>query len=243
MSSLKARPSITASLSSDRRASGAAGSLLTLAAVASLLVHTMLVALAIWQPKWRVQPVEPEIPAQIELQLGTGAERTGAPPPPAAPTPQPAPKPAPPSPPISKEAGYLPPPPPQTVPAPPAPRVAPEAVAGDAAEVHLGDGNAAPPAEVLNPLAHVEAAPDPANIAPEYPPDAARRREAGTVVVNLHINAAGRVESVELLQSSGSASLDRATIQTASRWHYRPAFHDGAAVPTTRRQIVNFVGE
>jgi protein TonB len=67
----------------------------------------------------------------------------------------------------------------------------------------------------------------------DYPPDAIRAEEQGTVSFRLFINAEGRVDRCEVTGSSGSASLDAATcrIMTA-RPRFEPA-RDEAGHPTT----------
>ncbi len=242
MLNLKARPSITAYWFSERpphaRRDRAARSWLKLAALISILVHAALLTLMFWQPSFHLMPSQPEVVAQIDLVVGDGAQQTGAPPPsasapanPATPAAQPS-KPAP-----QGEDGAQPPSPPLQASQQAAPQ---QAAAPAAPNVNLGDGAAAPPAEIVNPIAHVDAAADPANTAPLYPPDAAARGEEGLVVVTLNVDAKGHVTHAELAQSSGSASLDRAAIAAMMRWHFRPAFQDGAAVPSVFRQAVSF---
>ena len=51
----------------------------------------------------------------------------------------------------------------------------------------------------------------------------------------MRVRAAGRVESVEILRSSGHPRLDQAAIDALSRWTFEPARSDGAA--TTARVV------
>lgn len=65
---------------------------------------------------------------------------------------------------------------------------------------------------------------------PEYPWSARRRGVEGRVVLRLEVDAQGRPTSVELAQSSGDATLDRAAITTLWHWRLRPAMAGGMAV-------------
>lgn len=47
----------------------------------------------------------------------------------------------------------------------------------------------------------------------DYPPDARRNREEGTVGFVLHVSAEGRVTRCDVMQSSGSRALDLRTCQ------------------------------
>ncbi len=55
---------------------------------------------------------------------------------------------------------------------------------------------------------------------PEYPEDARRRSEEGTVTCRLTIDRDGRVVEVQVLASSGSAALDRAAVRALKRWRF-----------------------
>lgn len=78
------------------------------------------------------------------------------------------------------------------------------------------------------------------NPPPEYPPQAIAARQQGTVVLRLHISRDGRVERLELIESSGHASLDGAAATAVMRWRFDPARSAGLAVPATVRLPVRF---
>ena len=59
--------------------------------------------------------------------------------------------------------------------------------------------------------------------APDYPRDAFRRRESGTVLLRVHVGADGDPHDIDLISSSGSRSLDRAAIDAVRRWRFAPA--------------------
>ncbi len=64
----------------------------------------------------------------------------------------------------------------------------------------------------------------------EYPRDAWARRESGTTVLRIQITEEGIVDSVQVLTSSGHASLDSAAMANARKLRFRPAEHGGEPV-------------
>ncbi len=66
--------------------------------------------------------------------------------------------------------------------------------------------------------------------APRYPSDALRNGESGTVLVRIEVGADGEPTAVSVVARSGSRSLDRAAVQAAKRWGFRPAQQNGRAV-------------
>ncbi len=66
---------------------------------------------------------------------------------------------------------------------------------------------------------------------PRYPRTAQRRGESGTVLLRVYVTADGRVDRLEMLQSSQSRNLDRAASDAIRRWRFRPAMRAGQAVP------------
>lgn len=63
--------------------------------------------------------------------------------------------------------------------------------------------------------------------APRYPRDAQRRGQSGTVLLRVHVDRTGEPGSVDLVQSSGSRSLDRAAVDAVRRWRFDPAIRNG----------------
>lgn len=55
---------------------------------------------------------------------------------------------------------------------------------------------------------------------PEYPEEARRRNEEGSVTCRLAIDREGRVVEVVVVVSSGSAALDRAAVRALKRWRF-----------------------
>jgi TonB family protein len=68
------------------------------------------------------------------------------------------------------------------------------------------------------------------NREPAYPPDAARRREAGAVVLLVHVDPDGAVAGIDVVDSSGFFWLDQAARMAVGTWHFLPAVHEGQPV-------------
>ncbi len=68
------------------------------------------------------------------------------------------------------------------------------------------------------------------NQKPKYPRVARQRGYEGTVELAVYVLANGKVGDVELVESSGSSSLDRAAIRAVERWRFAPATRNGRAV-------------
>lgn len=68
-------------------------------------------------------------------------------------------------------------------------------------------------------------------VQPDYPSDAMRRNESGTVVVRIAVGSDGKPDDVEVLRSSRSRSLDRAATQAAKRWRFQPGQTGTVEVP------------
>jgi protein TonB len=66
--------------------------------------------------------------------------------------------------------------------------------------------------------------------APDYPREALRNGESGTVLLRVRVGADGVPAQVDVVQSSRSRVLDRAASETVARWRFRPAQRDGRAV-------------
>jgi protein TonB len=62
---------------------------------------------------------------------------------------------------------------------------------------------------------------------PDYPVNAARKGETGTVTLALLVGADGRVSSSRVLTGSGSRDLDRAAVNALSLCRFKPAMDGG----------------
>ena len=80
------------------------------------------------------------------------------------------------------------------------------------------------PAPQSLPATMIEAPP------PRYPLEARQRKEQGTVVLDVQLSTDGRVERIDLFQSSGSPRLDKAALDAVRRWRWSPMLQNGVAV-------------
>lgn len=74
-----------------------------------------------------------------------------------------------------------------------------------------------------------------------YPAEAKRKRQAGSVRLMLYISAAGSVDRVEVVRSSGFPLLDAAAVRAESRSRLNPARRNGIAVPSRAVTECRFV--
>lgn len=65
---------------------------------------------------------------------------------------------------------------------------------------------------------------------PAYPQDALMNEEQGLVKLRLEVGSNGRVSQAQILKSSGSKSLDRATTSAYKRCVFQAAMQNGVAV-------------
>jgi protein TonB len=61
-------------------------------------------------------------------------------------------------------------------------------------------------------------------VKPTYPSKARRSKQEGTVIVGIYISAVGKIDQVEVLESSGFPLLDEAALDAAKRSRFRPAY-------------------
>lgn len=179
-----------------------------LAAVAAVL--TLHVAVVAWlhRPSSEVEVyVPPEIPPMV-VDL--------------------APPPELPPPPLKKE---LPPPPPvQKQQVVPQPQPVAEPVKTEVAPVETPVTPPPPPVAAAPAPAPVEKITEPdayagylRNPAPAYPAFAQEQGWEGRVLLQVHVLASGKPDSVQLKKSSGRKVLDEAAIRTVQRWTFAPA--------------------
>ncbi|MFL6593464.1 MAG: energy transducer TonB [Luteimonas sp.] len=117
-------------------------------------------------------------------------------------------------------------PPPHIIPAPPQPPAAP--IPAAAPPVELAAGTAPQPIQMP---------------APQYPPEAFRNGESGTVLLRVHVGPDGVPYAVDLVQSSRSRALDRAANEAVRRWRFRPAIRDGQPVAGEVQVPISFNAE
>jgi protein TonB len=111
-------------------------------------------------------------------------------------------------------------------PTPPPPAQTPNAEASPAGEAGAAAGS--------NPLGNRTADPNVPlaidRVAPAYPPAALRNGERGTVVVRISVGVDGTPVDVGIERSSRSRDLDRAALDAARRWRFRPAQSNGQPI-------------
>ncbi|HVV50038.1 MAG TPA: energy transducer TonB, partial [Polyangia bacterium] len=71
---------------------------------------------------------------------------------------------------------------------------------------------------------------------PEYPLPSLRRREEGTVVLEVVVGPDGLPRGISLRRSSGHPLLDRAAMEVVRRWTFEPG--RAAGVPVTSAAVV-----
>jgi protein TonB len=79
-----------------------------------------------------------------------------------------------------------------------------------------------------------------ARLQPEYPPQAFRDHEEGTVLVRVNVDANGMATNPEVVNRSGSRELDRAAMDAVRKWQFKPALKDGKAIASTVDVPVEF---
>ena len=231
------------------------------AAVIAVLFHVMMVGAIVEAPGLLPRfmrpapPVPPPPPPEAEIEMVKQDTPTvgGTPPPQKAPPP--APKAAPEQP---KQGGGA-----QAMNAPAGPAVPPPAKAPDLRQGADKAGKAeqttpppSPPAQTaqvnldldgqagwgLVDQRTIAASPDDryVNKPAAYPRAAGLRGEEGTVYLVTEVAPDGHASSVEILQSSGYADLDRAARNAVASWHFRPAIRDGQPVASEMREAYHF---
>ncbi|MFM7304733.1 MAG: energy transducer TonB, partial [Alphaproteobacteria bacterium] len=78
------------------------------------------------------------------------------------------------------------------------------------------------------------------NRLPAYPEASRRRGQEGTVMLELSVDANGRVIGVRVTESSGFSALDAAAVETLRDWRFRPAQRAGMPVAGSITTAVHF---
>lgn len=77
--------------------------------------------------------------------------------------------------------------------------------------------------------------------APEYPPAALAARFSGSVVVKAKIDTDGKVDDVEVVESTHpNVGFEEASIAAVKKWRFKPALKNGSAVDYVRTFKLNF---
>ena len=78
------------------------------------------------------------------------------------------------------------------------------------------------------------------NPPPDYPRQARRLGQQGTVLLKALVSATGRVEELEIAESSGVKSLDVAALKAVREWRFEPGRENGRAKAMRVRVPVRF---
>ena len=81
----------------------------------------------------------------------------------------------------------------------------------------------------------------PLNPKPPYPISSRENGEQGAVMLYACITDHGKVERLDLAQSSGHPALDRSALNTVRHWSFRPAQDSGKAIPMCYRLPIRFL--
>jgi protein TonB len=123
--------------------------------------------------------------------------------------------------------------------APPAPEPAPAPVQVAPAPV------AAPPAVAAQPPApaaggETRDARPLRQVPPQFPVDAARKRQEGWVELEFTIAADGSVRDVVVARAQPTRVFDREAVRAMQQWTFEPALRNGQAVDSRGRRRINF---
>jgi TonB family protein len=78
------------------------------------------------------------------------------------------------------------------------------------------------------------------NPKPPYPISSRENGEQGAVMLYACISDHGKVERLDLAQSSGHPALDRSALNTVRHWSFRPAQESGKSIPMCYRLPIRF---
>jgi TonB family protein len=101
-----------------------------------------------------------------------------------------------------------------------------------------GDASEFMPAPITPPSADAYALRNPK---PPYPISSRENGEQGAVMLYACITDHGKVERVDLAQSSGHPALDRSALNTVRHWSFRPAQESGKSIPMCYRLPIRFL--
>ena len=89
--------------------------------------------------------------------------------------------------------------------------------------------------------AKIDAPPKPCKtIKPDYPKGARQRGEQGEVLLEIRVDAAGIVASVNIISSCGFSELDEAAVRAVRTARFTPAKSGGSPVASTARLKLDF---
>jgi len=78
-------------------------------------------------------------------------------------------------------------------------------------------------------------------VSPKFPPEASARRGHGVITVEGTVNQQGRLEDIRIAKNGGGdPALERAAIEAAAEWIFRPATLDDRPIKSLMTITVNF---
>jgi periplasmic protein TonB len=212
------------------------------AGVLSLALHALLVLVLVastllWPPKVMKGPpvlAEVELVEQDTPTVGAASAHPASSPAPKQPA---AASPAPAQPQPERQALQA------RLPLPPAAQPAPAAHAAPAPAAARLPERSAVGTGVVSGSQVIPAALDKAirNVPPAYPPEAVRRGEQGSVILDVQVAADGAAAAVDVWESSGYPVLDSAARRAVASWHFIPARRAGLPVPSTMPVKIRFM--
>jgi TonB family protein len=76
--------------------------------------------------------------------------------------------------------------------------------------------------------------------APTYPPKALQHRLSGWVTIEFVINAKGEPTGLRVVDAQPAEIFDRAVLNAAKRWRYKPLVVDDEPAETPTRTVIRF---
>lgn len=76
---------------------------------------------------------------------------------------------------------------------------------------------------------------------PRYPHEARRKREEGTVFLELLLARDGTVADIRVARSSGYSRLDAAALEAVRRWRWSATLREGIPVQVTGQVEIPFI--
>jgi protein TonB len=77
-------------------------------------------------------------------------------------------------------------------------------------------------------------------VQPNFPPEAARRRQEGWVELSFTIGVDGRVSNVTVVGAQPPRAFDREAISAMQQWTFEPALRDGQPIPSRGARRMEF---
>jgi protein TonB len=77
-------------------------------------------------------------------------------------------------------------------------------------------------------------------VPPEYPVDAARKRQEGWVELEFSVAADGQVRNVAVLRAQPARVFDREAVRAMQQWTFEPALRDGQPIESRGRRRIEF---